>query len=187
MERSDEELIAAYIAGEESAFAIVVERHLKGVYSFARRFAGREEDTEDIVQDIFLKAWKSIHRYDSEASRFKTWLMRIARNTTIDHLRKKKSLPMSYFDTEDGNVLLENLEDASPLPDEAFMRAQSDEAVRRALEELKPAQREVLLLHYMSGLTFEEIGLALKKPPNTVKSIHRRALVALRSLLHQES
>ncbi|HWB33794.1 MAG TPA: sigma-70 family RNA polymerase sigma factor [Candidatus Paceibacterota bacterium] len=186
MGRSDEELIAAYLAGEEGAFALVVERHLKSVYSFARRFANREEDAEDIVQDTFLKAWKSVNRYDPESSKFKTWLMRIARNTTIDHMRKKKSLPMSYFDTDDGNVVLEGLEDAAPLPDEAFLRTQSDENVRRAVEELKPAQREVVLLHYMSGLTFEEIGQALDKPPNTVKSIHRRALIALRTLLHQE-
>ena len=183
MHRSDEELIAAYLRGEEGAFAYVVEHNLTAIYSFVRRFVGSNEDTEDIVQDTFLKAWKSIKKYNVQTSRFKTWLMRIARNTAIDHMRKKKSVPMSYFDTEDGNALEDSLEDTTPLPDELFMRGQNEEQVTRALEALKAPQREVLLLHYMSGLTFEEVGAALEKPPNTVKSIHRRALAALRRIL----
>ena len=100
---------APILTGDESAFAELTKRHLSGVYSFVVRYVGNAEEAEDITQDTFLKAWKSLKKYDPSSSKFKTWLFRIARNTSIDFLRKKKHVPFSQFETEGGvNVLNRN-------------------------------------------------------------------------------
>lgn len=183
MDRSDEELVAAHVAGEEGAFAQLVGRHLKGVYSFTLRFIGDSQEAEDVVQETFLKAWKSARQYKPESSKFKTWLLRIARNSAIDYLRKRRHIAFSEFDTEGGNVLAEVIPDQGELPEELFAKAQDAEALTKALRQLAPDAREILLLHYTNGLTFLQIGEMLGQPPNTVKSRHHRAILSLRKLL----
>jgi len=184
MERSDEELLAAYLRDDEAAFSELVERHLGPVYSFVVRFVGDQHDAEDIVQETFLKAWKSAKSYREEASKFKTWILRIARNTAIDHLRKKKHVPFSAFDTEEGvNVLAETIPDSEELPDEKLAKVMDAESLTQAMQSLSPESREILLLHYTNGLTFLEIGEMLGQPQNTVKSRHHRAVLSLRKVL----
>ncbi len=110
--------------------------------------------------------------------------MRIARNTCIDHLRRRSAVPLSAFDTDEGgNTLTETLVDEVPLQDELLARAGDAEEVTEAMAKLSPAHREVLLLHYQNGLTFDEIGRVLETSSNTVKSRHRRALHQLQGLL----
>jgi len=185
MDFSDETLVAAYLRGtNEGAFAELVSRHLGGVYSFALRLVGGQEAAEDIAQETFVKAWRYLKKFDPARASFKTWLMRIARNTCVDHLRKRTAVPLSYFDTtEGGNSVTESLADESLLADELLSRTDDAEEVTRALGQLSHAQREVLVLRYEQGLTFDEIGSVLNTPANTVKSRHRRALHQLRGLL----
>ena len=184
MNRTDEELLAAFVAGDEEAFSTLTGRHLKTVYSFAMRFVGDSNEAEDIVQETFLKSWKSAGQYKEEASKFKTWVLRVARNTAIDHLRKRKHIPFSQFDTEDGhNVLVETVPDTESLPDEVVATFQDAQMVQEALAELSPDAREVVVLHYVNGLTFLEIGDMLGEPQNTVKSRHHRAIINLRKIL----
>ena len=184
MDRTDEQLVADYLAGEEGAFSELVERHLKTVYSFVARFVGDTHEAEDIVQETFLKAWKSAKQYRQESSKFKTWILRIARNSAIDFLRKRKHIPFSQFETDDGqNVLAETVPDLHELPDELFSKQENIEMVQAAIAKLPPDAREILLLHYTNGLTFLEIGEMLGQPHNTVKSRHHRAVQNLRKLL----
>ncbi len=188
MDRTDEELIAAYLSGEEAAFGVVTARHLRGVYSFAMRLVGDSSAAEDIAQDTFLKAWKSLKKYDSKTSRFKTWLLRIARNTAIDYLRKKKHVPLSAFENEaGGNILAETIAADEELAPQALERLDDARELHKVLDELSPKQREILLLYYSNDCTFEEIAVMLGEPANTVKSRHRRALAALRALLAPNS
>ena len=184
MDRTDEDLVAAYISGEEGAFSKLVERHLKTVYSFVIRFVGDPQEAEDIAQETFLKAWKSLKQYKVESSKFKTWILRIARNTAIDYLRKRKHIPFSEFETEDGqNILAETVPDTAELPDSLFAKLEDTATLNDAVAKLSPEAREVLLLHYTNGLTFLEIGEILGQPQNTVKSRHHRALLTLRTIL----
>jgi len=183
MDLSDEELIDAYLGGDEDAFPLLLQRHLADVYNFARRLGGGE-DADDVTQEVFLKVWKNLKLYRRANAKFRTWLFSIARNTTIDFLRKKKHIAFSEFDTpEGGNPLTETLADETPEPDELFAQAESAQQLERALQALSPRAREVLLLRYREDLTFDEIGAVLKEPLNTVKSRHRRALAALRDIL----
>ncbi len=184
MDRSDEDLISAYLKGDELAFAELTRRNLAGVYSFIARFVGNAEEADDITQETFFKAWKSLKKYNSRTSKFKTWLLRIARNSAIDFLRKKKHVPFSQFETEEGvNVLTETVPDTEELPDALLIKLEDAKELRKTLEKLPPKAREVLLLYYTNDLTFEDIGEMLGEPANTVKSRHRRALQSLRKIL----
>ena len=181
MEKSDEELIAEHLSGDEHAFPSLLNRHLKSVYSLTARLVGDEAD--DIVQETFFRAWKNLKTYNPSEAKFKTWLMRIARNATIDYLRKKKPALFSAFTTEDGESFLADTPDTEPLPDELVARAHDAREVQEVLEQLSPAYREVLLLRYMSQLSFDEISIVLGAPPNTVRSRHHRGLAQLKERL----
>ncbi len=184
MDRSDEELIAAYLGGEEAAFGELTQRHLSGVYSFALRLVGDTAAAEDIAQETFVKVWNSLKKYNSESSKFKTWMLRIARNTAIDYLRKKKHVPLSYFENDAGsNVLAETVASEEALAPELLEKLDDARELRETLEKLSSKNREILLLYYSNNATFEEIAAVLGEPTNTVKSRHRRALNALRELI----
>ncbi len=194
MEETDEELVARHVRGDESAFEALTQRYLKTVYSFIYRFVGSETDAEDITQETFFKIWKGLRTYNQKTSKFKTWALHIARNSAIDYLRKRKQVPFSRLTTsnnesgEDGHTMLaETLPDTEPLPDEIFSKMEDARMLGKALEQLSPAHREVLLLHYTNHLSFEEIGKTLDEPANTVKSRHHRALLALREVLRQDT
>ncbi len=183
MERDDKQLISDYLTGNENALHDLIRKYLKALYNFAYRLAGNTEDAEDITQEIFIKVWKNIKRYDQNYS-VKTWLFAIARNTTIDWLRKKRDLVFSDFETNEGeNILFDTLTDPMPLSDEIIARTEDKKFLNHALSKLPLMYREVIILRYQDGLTFKEIGDIVGKPLDTVKSQHRRALIALRKLL----
>lgn len=181
---SDERLVSVVMSDDPEAMDTLVKHYIKPVYGFVYRLVGHRQDAEDVTQETFLKAWKQRKRYRRGES-FAAWLFAIARNTAIDWLRKKKQIVFSDFDTPEGeNVLLDTVADTAPLPDVLYEHIEEKERVQRLLATLSPLHREVLLLHYNEGLSFREIGLVLGKSLNTVKSQHRRALLALRDLLH---
>jgi|SRR3989344_769676 len=179
----DSELVVRSLDGDEKAFAELVRMHIDHVYAFSLRLVSDKDTAEDVTQQTFVNAWKRLSSYDTKR-RLITWLLAIARNAAIDILRKKKSVPLSYFDTASGdNVLIDTIADAEPLPDELFARQELVGELEKALQQLSLPEREVLTLHYEEGLTFDEIAEILTKSRNTVKSQHLRALQKLRSIL----
>ena len=98
MEKSDKYLVLDYLNGDETALNIIIKRHLKLVYNFAYRLTGNAQNSEDISQETFIKIWKNIKRCDPKQE-FKTWLLAIAKNTSIDWLRKRKDFVFSDFET----------------------------------------------------------------------------------------
>ena len=188
---TDEEIIVIHKNGDREAFKTLINRYTSSLYNFVARLANRN-DAPDIVQEIFIKVWKNIKRFDPSKASFKTWIFTIARNTVTDFLRKKKSLLFSdiedkSLDDEDQNSFAENIPDENLLPDEALQKLENkiedEKFLNNLLEKLRPAYREILILHYQEEMTFEEIGKILNKPLNTVKSIHRRALIEMRKML----
>lgn len=183
MKRTDEQLISEYLDGNEKALSVLVDRHLTNTYNFALQLVKDGQVANDITQEAFIKAWKNIRGF-KHGSTFKTWLLTITRNVAIDYLRKRKEVSISAFENKYGeNVLAETLADNDLLPDELLIRAQDTLYVEQLLEELDPMYQDVLKLRYSSNMTFEEIGEILKRPLHTVKSQHRRALIALRRSL----
>ena len=183
MNRSDQQLIADYLAGDEKSLEILYGRYLKPIYSFVYRYVGGGQDVEDVTQDAFVKVWRNLKKFDQNKS-FKTWIFSIAKNTAIDFLKKKKTIPFSEFENEYGeNMITETLADPSPLPHELLEKAGMAQILNSAMEKLSPKYRMVLFLRYNDHFNFREIAESLGEPLHTITSRHRRALIKLKELI----
>ncbi|MBU6370504.1 MAG: sigma-70 family RNA polymerase sigma factor [Patescibacteria group bacterium] len=177
---TDEELVIRYREGNDEAFTALVDRYLKPAYNFSIRLGAPARDAEEIVQESFVKLWKNIDSFRA-GEKFKTWFYTIVRNATIDVMRRKRHVLLSAFEDEEGNnPVAERLVDEEKLAHEIFESAENAAAVEQLVGELPDKYRAVVVLRYREEMEFEEIGKILKKPLNTVKSQHRRALIALR-------
>lgn len=131
----------------------------------------------------FLKTWKNLKKFNQQKN-FKAWIFTIAKNSSLDFLRKKKMIVFSKLIKEDGeDGPLETEADPAPLPSEVFDRKNLREEVAEAIKKLSFPYRLVLNLYFNNELTLQEIADYLGEPLNTVKSRHRRAIQGLRNLL----
>jgi RNA polymerase sigma-70 factor (ECF subfamily) len=180
---SDSKLIGAYFKGDKEALEVLISRYLKQVYNFVYRYLDNTRDAEDITQETFVKAWRNLKKFKCDKS-FKTWIFKIAHNACLDFFRKRKTVPFSDFENEEGdNALSENLTDLAPLPEEIFDQENLVEEALAAMEKLPAKTRTVLFLHYNDQFTFQEIADLLGEPLDTVKSRHRRGLIVLREII----
>jgi RNA polymerase sigma-70 factor (ECF subfamily) len=180
---SDSELVGRVLTGDNDALHELVNRHLEAIYVFCLRYTGSPDDAQDAAQETFVKAWRKLKSFDRKKN-FRTWLFAIAKNSATDIMRKRRSVPLSKFDTaEEDNVLVDTLADTEPLPDEVFAEAGRATNAREALAQLSPRDQTILSLRYEEEESFENIARILKMPANTVRSLHRRALITLRKLL----
>ncbi len=175
--------------GKENDFDFVVKAYIKPIFNFVLRFVG-ESEADDVTQEVFFKIWKNLEKFEGNASpenkAFKTWVFTIARNTSIDFLRKRRDIKFSALDGEDGDFE-SKIEDLEPLPDEVLSRKEIAKELEEAMKKIRPDFREIVILHNMEEMTFEEIGKVLERPMNTVKSQYRRALSAIRKELAQRT
>lgn len=155
------------------AFELEALPHFREIHASAYRLTRRQGDAEDLAQDVFLQAWKSWHRYQ-RGSNCRAWLYKILWNVHHQKLRKKIPTPLG----EEGDRLLENLEARATTP-----AGISDEEVAKALERLPEFHREIVLLSYVEGFTYQEIASILGVPVGTVMSRLFRARATLRGLL----
>ena len=170
-------------AKEKVAFDILLEMYMPVVFRFCYGLLKDATMAEDITQEVFVKLWKNLKKYKSEKN-FKAWLFAIARNTAIDRLRKRKNINFSEFEDQDGeNSLLDSIADTAPWPDELVAKAENLRVVEELINKLPAIYREVIILRYKDQFTFEEIGKIIKRPENTVKSQHKRALAIFKKLL----
>jgi RNA polymerase sigma-70 factor (ECF subfamily) len=184
METSDAQLVLESLDGREASFAIIIDRHLAGVYHFANRYVRNAADAEDIAQETFIRAWKHLKKFDTSKN-LKTWLFTIAKNASLDLLKKKK--PLAFSNITEAESELESFlapyiasgEVPEVLVDQKFLK----EDIDVALAKLPPAYRAVLALRYNEHLKFREIAEVLREPIDTVKSKHRRGLALLKNIL----
>jgi RNA polymerase sigma-70 factor (ECF subfamily) len=189
MDNTDEEIIISYKNGEKEAFKNLIDKYTSPLYNFTVRLTDKN-NAPDIVQEIFIKVWKNLHRFDTAKASFKTWLFTIAKNTITDFLRKKKILSFSDLPARTGGEnydddysFSETIRDENLLPNEALQKLQDSELLNKLLDKLPINYKTVLILHYQEEMTFLEIGKILDKPLNTVKSHHQRAILELRKML----
>lgn len=180
MEKDDDYLIKEYLDGDQDSFKLLVEKYTPSIYNFSVRFMS-EDYAKDIIQDVFIKVWKNIKKFDNSRANFKTWIFTIARNTITDFLRKKKMIPFSSLDTDEENFA-DNISDEVILPNEVLIKLEDKELLNKLLDKLPIQYKEILILHYQEDMTFAEIGELINKPLNTVKSYHRRALIKLKEI-----
>lgn len=182
----DLELIEKYLEGDETAFEVLIKRHFKAVYGVAYKYVWSWRDAEDVTQEVFVKAWKHLKKFDRQKN-FKTWLFAIAKNTAIDNLKKKKSLVFSDFENADGrNTFIDTLQDLSPLPIELSEKQDDVKFMTSSIRSLPDKYHKIFSLRYGGGFAFREISNLTKESINTVKSRHRRGLAALKKIFpHQ--
>ena len=173
----DNELIKRYLKGDSGALDLLIEKYLKVIYGFTYKNVGSVTDAEDITQEVFVKVWKNIKKFDQEKN-FKPWLFQIAKNTSIDFLRKKKSIPFSRFENEQGqNPLIDNM--VAP-PASLIEKLSDKQTVATAMGGLSEKEQKLVNLRNIEGLSFREIAEKLKESINTIKSRYRRALLILK-------
>lgn len=175
----DQELISKYLQGDEEAFQTLVKRYLKLVYNFVFLSVRDPEYAEDITQEVFIKVWSHLKKFDPSKS-FKVWVYAIAKNSIFDFLRKKKLVPFSFLEREEE---IYEVVDSEPLPNEILDGLNSAKKLDGALGKIDVLYRQVLVLYYQNGFNFREIAEILKTSVNTVKSRHRRALVLLEKVI----
>jgi RNA polymerase sigma-70 factor (ECF subfamily) len=183
MEILDVQLIKEALEGNDASFAEIVRRHLSGVYKFSYQYVRDAADAEDIAQETFVRAWKNLKKFDTSKN-LKTWLFTIAKNASLDMLKKKK--PMAFSKIAEAEHELESFLApyiaSGELPevslDQKFLQGDMNEA----LQKLPPAYRAVIALRYNDHLKFREIAETLGEPIDTVKSKHRRGLALLRTI-----
>ena len=177
--KTDQELVLAYSKGDEQAFHTLIKRHMNGVFRCALSFCRDSETAEDIAQETFVKAWRHIGKYNPNYA-FSTWISAIAKNTALDFLKKRTTIPFSAFGSQE-LIAMEAAGTISAVNLNSFKNKTADSAsINTALKNLSSQDRSVINMHYQQGYTFEEIGKKIDKPMNTVKTWHRRAIQRLK-------
>jgi RNA polymerase sigma-70 factor (ECF subfamily) len=171
-ERSDEEreLVRLAQGGDEEAFEQLVRRHQQKVFGLVARVLHRQDDVEDIAQQVFLKVYLSLSRFDQRAA-FSTWLYKITVNECWDHLRKKKVRPLVYESdlSEEQVSRLDGIASLDKPTDGIDDRTETRQMLDWVLESLPAQDRELLLLKEVEGFSVQELAEILNLNVNTVK------------------
>jgi RNA polymerase sigma-70 factor, ECF subfamily len=164
---------------DSDSFRALVEEHSPMVFRLAFRMTGNVPDAEDVVQETFLKAHRSLGGFD-ERARFGTWIYRIAVNASIDLIRRRGRLTATGRTNEDAPPVVETVASTDPLPDRLAMSGQIERSVAAAMSQLSERERAAFVLRHMEGMPIERIGEILKIGPNAVKQTVFRAVQKLR-------
>lgn len=190
MHPSDEELITAYLEdGDQAAFRTLVQRHQEQIFGYLMGMVKNRAVANDLFQETFLRVVEAMQ--DRRGSythkgQWLSWVMRIARNATIDHIRKqKKWADVSSGEEEEGRSFWDTLSDEAPQADEQLHRTEQREWLDEHIEQLAPEQREVLLLRQETDLTFREIAELTDVSINTALGRMRYALKNLRRMIEE--
>lgn len=176
---SDSALISLYIAGNESAFEQLVNRHKNKVYTTIYLIVKDSYTAEDLLQDAFIKAIHTMKggRYNEEG-KFSSWICRIAHNLAIDHFRKEKRSPMITL--EDGSNVFNNMSFSEDSAESLQIKEDTHARLRELIQTLPQTQREVLMMRHYAEMSFQEIADATGVSINTALGRMRYALINLR-------
>lgn len=172
-------LIARCLGGDEAAYALLYQRHSGLVYRLAYSLLQHHEDAEEVLQDSFEYAFRTLKRYDPRRAAFTTWLYRIT-VSRCRNKRRRKWLPTFSLNQSDARQVTDT---QTRTPDEALALTEAQRAVWEALQQLSPRLRETAVLRTYYGLRYSEIGEILDIPAKTAESRMRLAHKALRDML----
>ncbi len=167
---SDRELIERARSGDRAAFAQIYDRYAKPLYRYIYFRVGDADLAEDLQSEVFLRAFESLDRYEDRGWPFSAWLYRIARDRTIDMLRRRR-----FRQT----VPLESWSGACEGPDHEVTARLDYEELRRHLCSLTDDQRQVIYLRFMANLSVQEVALRLGRSEGAVKALQHRGLQSL--------
>ena len=171
------DLIRRIIQRDEKALGALYDRYAKLLFSFILSVVKKQEEAEDVLQELFVQIWEKASSFDVNRGNVYTWLFTLARNRAIDRLRSKQHRAEGRSDPDFQIELIPNPLDPSPF-DAVVMREQA-ETVRTALQNIPQDQREVIQIAYFGGLSQSEIAASLNVPLGTVKTRMRQGMKKL--------
>jgi RNA polymerase sigma-70 factor (ECF subfamily) len=164
MSETDEQLALAVQEGDSEKFGELVERYDAKLLRYARKFLLDPDDAQDIVQDIFIKAYENLQSFDA-TRKFSPWIYRIAHNEFVNALKKRESRRTVF--TIDFDTLFPHLQ-AVDTADSAALERDTRETIEKHLDKLDPKYREPLILYYLESMDYREIADILRIPISTV-------------------
>jgi len=176
MVRTDSELVARCLDGDNEAFSELVARYKRLIYSVACKFSKDSEEIDDMAQEAFIKIYRSLSKYNDQY-KFSTWSVKVATNICLDHVRRKK-LNMVSLDE------IENFTGGSAnSPEEHYLRKEKSQFLQDAIDGLPEIYRVPIILYHQKGMSYKEIAEYLGKPMSIIKNRIFRARHALRENL----
>jgi len=183
----DSELVGAFLKGDERGFDLLVERYQSRLLNFVYRTVGDRERAEDLVQEVFVRVYRHIARFD-RSKKFSTWIYTIASNLAKNELRNRSRNPLVFFQTlakgfagDDERPI--EFEDHRMRPDDLYRKRHLREVVEDAVARLPLHHREVFVLRELEGKSYEEIAEITRCNLGTVKSRLNRARSAFAGLV----
>jgi len=168
-------LVACAVKRDATAFGRLYESHLDRIYRYVYYRVGSESEAEDLTEQVFLKAWEAIDRYQLRGAPFAAWLYRLAHNLVIDHYRGRHP-----------NTPLDDIAEAEEPGIDVLVSVENQleaEEVREALRKLHPEHQQLIVLRFIEGLSHAEVALLIGKSEGAARVIQHRALQALAKAL----
>lgn len=183
---SNEDLMEKFQSGYEEAFTILVDRFKDRLHNFLYRYTHDHQDCEDLVQETFLRVYRSRHSYERIA-KFSTWMYTIALNLAKSLYKKKQRMTTItiHEDESDPDDQPMKLEDSNILPDQSLHEKMCIDHLEKALEELSDDFREVIVLRDIQQMAYDEIAEITDLPMGTVKSRINRGRAQLQDILEE--
>ena len=189
-EMTDAVLAKQALSGDQLAFEALVQRYSTPLFNFIYRFLGDYDQACDVLQQVFMRFYTSLPNL-ATGEPFKPWLFQVARNCCVDELRRRRRYAILFSQLEmensEGEVtFMGDTADPGPLPEELAERHDVQHILQEAIQTLPPKFRAVVVLRYVSQLSFSEIGRTLNMPEATAKTYFHRAKVLLRKTLSSQ-
>jgi RNA polymerase sigma-70 factor, ECF subfamily len=172
------DLIARARSGSPEAAGLLYDQHHQSIFRYLFYRTGDSHTAEDLTADVFLKMVQFIQRFEGNPPAFRGWLFQIARNLSIDHLRRNNAHPI--------HPISEDMHSPEDLPETSAERHLNSENLRKAMTHLTAEQQDVLLMRFVEGMPLAETARTLHKSEDAIKGLQRRALLALQNALNVE-
>ncbi|MBC8358290.1 MAG: RNA polymerase sigma factor [Candidatus Aminicenantes bacterium] len=174
-------IVQECIKGKEGAWKMLVNTYSKNIFNMAYQFAGSYQEAEDLTQDIFLKLYNSLAKYDFKRN-FSAWLLTLAKNHLIDQYRKTKWEKKTRDDFNEYNLSSEAFEN----PEEGALKEESKKIIWESINNLPPEIRMTVILRDIQGKNYNEIAEIMSLPLGTVKSRVNRGRLQLAKILNKK-
>jgi len=184
-------LVRRCVSGDAAAWQEIVQQYHRRIYNICYRFSGSPDDASDLVQEVFIKMYRTLSTFDTTRASFMTWVTTVTRNLLVDHFRKGKydrvtdSLDATPGNQEEGLTLADQLEDQAASPEARVRSQETQKLVHEALRRLSPELREAVILRDLQDLDYKDIAKVLNVPEGTVKSRINRGRTELARLLQR--
>jgi RNA polymerase sigma-70 factor, ECF subfamily len=181
-QKTDEEIARKVQTGEIDFFNILIARYEKKMRTYARNFLSDQEETNDVLQDIFIKTYKNIKSFDA-GRKFSSWLYRIAHNEFVNALKRKNKKTLPLFDLD--IFFPQHIKEEKNIPNEIDQKRMR-ELLGKFLDKLEAKYREPIVLYYFEELSYKEIADVMQVPIATVGIRIKRGKEALKSICQKE-